>query len=180
MPSRDDPPPVLATACWSTHLPQGYMRISISRGPPPRGFDLNTMRYPALVPIYSPKETPPSEFHRNYVARLASLDPEFVIEDIKRMAGLRVPVLCGFPAAHNIQAGRIGCHRHLAADWFERALDIRVPEIGTPATFDRFTWWRMHPLAPSVPGDRPRTGPAPTYTKGQRAAKRLGQYTFKF
>lgn len=178
--ARPAAPPMLATMSWSAPLPQGYVRIAVSRGPLPPGVDLHTMRYPALTPNQSSRDTPPADFHRNYVHRLMALDPEFVFEDIQRMAGPRVPVLCGWPGVTNIAAGRLGCHRHLAADWFERALDIKVPELGAPAAFDRFTWWKMHPMAVSVPGNRPRTGPAPSPTKAARAVRRLQQGSFKF
>lgn len=180
MPTDSAIPPVLATASWFTRLPQGYVRISIARGPMPKGVDLNTMRYACLTPRQSVKTTAPALFHRNYLAALAALDPEFLFEDIKRMGGTRVPVLCAWTGVDSIAAGRAGCHRHLAADWFERALDIRVPEIGAPRAFDRFIYWRAHPVLPSTPGERPRTGPylAPV-TKADRARARFGQYRFK-
>lgn len=183
MPVRrdDNAPPILATAAWSTPLPRGYVRIAISRGPLPERTDLNTMRYPVLTPNVSARHTEPGLFHRLYVDRLATLDPEFVIADIQRMGGRLIPVLCSFAGIAGIAGGHTGCHRHLAADWFERNLDIKVPEIGASASFDRFTWWRKHPIAPSVPGDRPRTFTSVLPDKKTtKALRRLAQGSFKF
>lgn len=177
-----DAAPLLATGSLFAPLPKGYVRIMIARGPMPKGVDLNTMRYQALTPQWSAKDTPPDVFQRQYINKLANLDPEFVFEDIRRMGGARVPVLCGYSTVATIAGGHGGCHRHLAAEWFERALDIRVPEIGASSAFDRLTWWRTHPIVPAAPGERPRTGPAPDYrrTKAARAVRRLGQGSFKF
>lgn len=173
-------PPVLTTASWFTKLPHGYVRIGISRGPLPPGVDLNTMRHPALTPNHARTGTPPELFHRLYVNRLEALDPEFVLVELQQMAHTRIPVLCAWTTPDSIASGRSGCHRHLAADWFERALDIQVPELGAPRAFDRFTYWRMHPLAPSIPGDRPRTHRSVPDKQSARALRRLAQGRFKF
>lgn len=175
-------PPVMATASLFTPIPSGYVRIMIARGPFPKGIDLHTMRYATLIPQWSPKDTPPDVFHRHYINRLGALDPEFVFADLKRMGGSRIPVLCGYPGLVKIAAGHLGCHRHLVAQWFERALDIKVPELGAPASFDRMIWWRLHPIKPAPPGERPRTGPQPTpqKSKADRAKQTLAQYKFKF
>lgn len=174
--------PVLATASWYTPLPHTTcVRIGISRGPLPNGVSMTTVRYPGLTPYQSQREVPPELFHRNYVHKLHTLDPEFILGELQSMARGKVPVLCSWTGIHNLINGKEGCHRHLAADWFEKMLDIKVPELGAPPAFDRFSWWRMHPMAVSAPGNRPRTGPLPqSPTKAARAVSRLAQGKFKF
>jgi hypothetical protein len=172
---------VLATAAWSTLLPRGYCRIGLTRGPMPKGVGLDTVSYPALWPIHAEQDTAPSIIHRNYVVRLSQLDPEFIFADLQRMAGERIPVLCAHTAPDLIHRGAAGCHRHLAAEWLERAMDIEVPEIGGPPQFNRFKFWREHPPVTDVPAHRPRTGPylAPE-SPHDRAMNKRGQYRFRF
>lgn len=165
----------LKTASWWTPLPPNHVRIAISRGPLPPRTGLSTMRYAALTPQWAPHDTPPDVFHRHYLNRLANLDPEHVFADIVRMGGARVPVLCCYESVRDIRAGVCGCHRHLAAAWFERHLDIRCEEVGAP-DLERFTYWNAHPILPAPPGERPRTDqPISTRTKSARVRRSLQQ-----
>lgn len=55
---------------------------------------------------------------------LGPLDPDEILEDLKRFAGSDEIVLLCF------EKDRSHCHRGLVAAWFEETKGIRVPELG--------------------------------------------------
>ena len=98
---------MIVTASWFTPLPEGYVRVGISRGVP-AGYRL----YRRLAPGPWFNSVPTEEVLRRYDAEiLAPLDPRQVLDELLRLAGDKVPVLCCF---ERVDGGQ-WCH--LAPDW---------------------------------------------------------------
>lgn len=118
--------------------------VGISRGLP-RGRS-GSLRLRELEPGPWFKSVSPNEYVRRYDEILYALDP---IEIHERLFAFgTMPVLLCHERARDIQAGRCYCHRHLAAQWLENALGIRVPELGY-ALLDRFARFRTLGLDPT-------------------------------
>jgi hypothetical protein len=117
-------PPIL-TASWFARLPEGHIRIGISRGVP-RRLEAGFRRYPRLNPGPWFNSVDADEYDRLYAAEiLAPLDPHQVRDELLRLALGRVPVLCCFE-----RGPPATCHRALVAEWFERA-GITCRELGS-------------------------------------------------
>jgi hypothetical protein len=115
---------IIKTAAWSAPLPDGHMRISISRGPP-RGIG-GYRRYPALAPGPWFKSVPPGDYLARYAKQLGELDPTQVAADINALAGDQVAVLCCFESIMRIHFGGEWCHRWACSFWraLSAGLDI--------------------------------------------------------
>jgi hypothetical protein len=116
------------TASWAAKLPIGHTRVRISRGGPrwlPAG---SYKSYSAFFPGKWFKSVSPPEYLDLYNAILAKLDPKRVVADLEAL-GPNPTMLC-FEAAKDIEAGNCYCHRHIAAQWLEDSLGIKVEEVG--------------------------------------------------
>lgn len=83
-------------------------------------------------------------FRASYSQQLSCLDADEISDQIDRLAGGRIPVLCCFcrlPTAGT--AGTSYCHRSLASAWLEYRLGLVVEEHGVPGGHGVF-----HPLLP--------------------------------
>jgi hypothetical protein len=134
------------TAAWPTKLPPGHTRVRISRGGPrwlPAG---SYKSYSALFPAPWFKSVSPQEYLDLYNAILAKLDPRRVVDDLE-VFGPNPTMLC-FESAKDIEAGICYCHRHVAAQWLEDSLSIKVEEVGHP-DLPRFRYLQGKHFAPS-------------------------------
>lgn len=170
---------VVKTAAWITPLPPGHIRVNITQKQPPKHAYLNTIQYRALAPSCSQIHTPPADFQRNFLTRLATLDPEFVYHNLLHLAAPRIPVLCCWETPQQIQSGECGCHRHLIAQWLEKSLDVQCMEVAHPS-LNRFKFWKENPVSGTTPTDRPRTAPTPSEKRLQRLSFAIRQLKFDF
>src|SRR5690348_16357022 len=117
--------PKIMTASWFTKLPPGAKQVGISRGVP-RG-KTGYQRLQKLEPGPWFKSVSPDRFLSLYGQILAGLDPSDVRD---RSFGFgAIPVLLCWEQAHDCGAGKVWCHRHLAAQWLEDRLGIEVQEV---------------------------------------------------
>jgi hypothetical protein len=115
------------TSSWFTQLPEGHVRIGISRGVPrrqPAGY----RRFPRLNPgPWFNDRLHPSEFrHRYRTEILDQLDPHAALAELQAIAGDKVPVLVCYERV----GGGQWCHRALVAEWFREEIGLTVPELG--------------------------------------------------
>jgi hypothetical protein len=140
----------IMTASWSARLPAKVVRVGISRCVP-RG-QAGYQRLRELEPGSWFKSVSPQRYLALYGEILARLDPEEVRD---RLFGLGdIPVMLCWEKAQDCDAGKVWCHRHLAAQWLEDRLGIQVHEVGFP-DLDRFAYLRS--LGIPVPSYRQRT-----------------------
>jgi hypothetical protein len=132
---------------WSTKLPAGHTRVRISRGGPrwlPAG---SYKSYSAFFPGKWFKSVSSLEYLDLYNAMLTKLDSKRVVDELEALAPN--PTMLCFESAKDIEAGICYCHRHLAAQWLEDSLGIKVEEVGHP-DLPRFRYLRgQHLTAPS-------------------------------
>jgi hypothetical protein len=129
------------TGSWSTQLPNGHLRIGISRGTPRFGVGKGFRLYRKLNPGPWFNRVSTAEYLERYQAEvLDRLDPEQTLMEIEQLARGRVPVLCCYEQAGSGQ----WCHRALAAQWLSYALSIKVPEVGLEGLPQD-----QHPMLPS-------------------------------
>jgi hypothetical protein len=143
------------TASWAAKLPIGHTRVRISRGGPrwlPAG---SYKSYSAFFPGKWFKSVSPQEYLDRYNTMLAKLDPKRVVDELEAL-GPNSTMLC-FEAAKDIEAGKCYCHRHVAAQWLEDTLGIKVEEVGHPDLF-RFRYLNEEHVA------------APSYARRERVA----------
>jgi hypothetical protein len=141
------------TASWSAELPIGHSRVRISRGRPrwlPAG---SYKSYSAFFPGPWFKSVSPQEYLDLYNAILGKLDPRRVVDELEAF-GPNPTMLC-FESAKDIEAGICYCHRHIAAQWLEDSLGIKVEEVGHPE-LSRFRYLRsQHIASPSYSAQPP-------------------------
>ena len=127
----------IKTSSWFTPLADDHIRIGISRGVPRFGAIGKGYRiYRKLAP--GPWfNSAGDQFAALYQAILDRLDPQQVHDELMRIADGRVAVLVCYEKA----PGPPSCHRASVAEWFERTLGLRVPELG-------FETETEHPLRP--------------------------------
>lgn len=129
---------ILKTASWFSVLPPDHIRIGISRGVPRLAIGKGYRLYRKLAPGPWFNHVPLDEYRRRYDAEiLAPLDPQQVVDDLLRIAGGRIPVLCCFERPGPGQ----WCHRAIVSEWFHRELGIHVSELGHESE-------TLHPLRP--------------------------------
>lgn len=114
----------MKTASFFTFTGAG--RISIARSPPrntPAGYRV----YRPLMPGPWFNSVSREEYERLYAEQLAQLDPKKVWDDLHALhPGVEPTLLCYERppwTATNF------CHRRMAAEWFERELELDVPEL---------------------------------------------------
>lgn len=115
----------MLTASWFAPLPDGYVRIGISRGVPrrqPAGYRL----FKVLAPGDWFRSVDVLEYRRRYQQILDQLDPMAIVAKLRELAGGRIPVLCCFERPD----GTSWCHRAMAAEWLGAHLKGVVPELG--------------------------------------------------
>lgn len=118
----------MLTSSWFTPLPDGHIRVGISRSVPRRGLRPGFRMYRKLAPGPWFNSVEAATYRRLYQAEvLEQLDPQQVHDDLVRIAGGRMPVLCCFEQPNRPPTW---CHRSLAAAWLADALGIAVPEFG--------------------------------------------------
>jgi hypothetical protein len=129
----------IVTASWFTPLPEGHVRVGISRGVPRRGLQAGFRLYRKLAPgAWFNDGLDPTEWEARYRTEvLDRLDPRVVQDEIMQRAGDQIPVLCCFERV----GGGQWCHRALAAAWLAEGLGVAVPEIGHEDQ-------PLHPLRP--------------------------------
>jgi hypothetical protein len=142
------------TSHWQLkQWPQGYTRVSISRGNPrwlPAG-SYKTFR--ALAPGKWFNSVSPREYLDLYNAEiLGKLDPRRVVEELEAL-GPNPTMLC-WEGPKGIEAGTHWCHRHIAAQWLEDTLGIQVEELKHPKQ-SRFRYLRWQNVKPPSYGKRP-------------------------
>ncbi|MCP5450956.1 MAG: hypothetical protein H6972_10525 [Gammaproteobacteria bacterium] len=117
----------MKTASFFTYTGPG--RISIARYAP-RGTPAGFRIYRPLNPTAPMLKLDRAEYDPLYQAILAVLDPRQVWDSLHRLAGDAEPVLlCWERPPFTVTNW---CHRRMAADWFEQALDVEVPEVPAP------------------------------------------------
>ncbi len=124
----------MKTASFFTY--DGPGRVCIARWHPrgtPKGF--RCFRDLAPGEWFNKVSTP--VYLRRYAAQLDRLKPELVLAQLHALAAPHDPVLLCWeqPGVDDF------CHRALVAQWFERELKIKVPELGYEGALD-------HPLLP--------------------------------
>jgi hypothetical protein len=139
------------TSCWFAKLPPGHTGVSISRGNP-RG-QTGYKSYRALAPGNWFRSVSPPQYLKLYNEILAALDPRRVVEDLEAL-GPNPTILC-WERIKDIESGHTYCHRHVAAQWLEDTLGIRVEEVGFPH-LKRWEYLRCQRIEP------PHYQPAPT------------------
>ncbi len=104
---------MIYTSFWNRPLPEGMVRVAISRGVP-KGWD--GLREPRLTPAsWSMIRLPRDAFNAAFAAQLAESDPEVVYVDLLRMCDGLIPVCCCHEAAVE------SCHRRLVIPWLRSA-----------------------------------------------------------
>lgn len=136
----------IKTASWFVKLPADHIQVGISRGVP-RGMPSGYKRYRALEPGSWFNSVSISEYLARYNAILATLDPRRVADELVAAGSGRIPVMLCFENVAGVQEGKLWCHRHLAAQWLEDKLGIRVEEVGHP-DLDRFAKLRLNGVEP--------------------------------
>ncbi|MGU3544515.1 hypothetical protein [Methylobacterium sp. A52T] len=145
---------MIYTSFWSKPLPADMIRIGISRGSP-RWIKGSPPRIPALAPGQWMYSVPDFEhFRAAYSQQLACLDAGEISDQIDRLAGGRIPVLCCFCKPPT--SGTAYCHRSLASAWLEHRLGLIVEEHGVPGGHGVF-----HPLLPDSHRRSVETATAP-------------------
>lgn len=86
--------------------------------------------YRALAPEQAWLELPREEYTALYEARLAGLDADAIIADVRALVYPHPPILLCWEKRADIEAGTAWCHRRLVAAWIAHELGIEVPEIG--------------------------------------------------
>jgi hypothetical protein len=125
------------TSSWFTTLPPTIQKIGISRGTP-RGYPAGYRRMPELAPGPWFNSVTPAEYHRLYMAQLAALDAQAVLQKLHQLAGNRDVALLCFEAPTKPEAW---CHRGQVAGWLHDQLGLEVFEFGLE---DAGAGWR-HP-----------------------------------
>jgi hypothetical protein len=132
--------PVIKTGCWFTPLPEGHVRIGISRGVPrrmPEGYRV----FRKLAPGEWFSSVSVDEYDRRYRGEvLARFDPRAIAAQLQQLAAGGVAVMLCYERA---DCG-LWCHRAMAAKWLADALGIVVPEVG----FEQLPQ-DQHPLMPA-------------------------------
>lgn len=132
---------MIYTSYWANPLPADYVRIGISRGSP-RWIKGSPPRIPALAPeqwLYTVQDF--EDFRSRYSQQLSCLDADEISDEIDRLAGGRIPVLCCFCKPST--SGTAYCHRSLASAFLEYRLGLIVEEYGVPGGHGVF-----HPFLP--------------------------------
>jgi hypothetical protein len=147
--------PQIFTASWFAKLPAKAASVGISRGLP-RG-KCGYQRLRELEPGPWFKSVSPQRYLALYGEILARLEPREILD---RLFGFGdIPVLLCWEKAQDCDAGKVWCHRHLAAQWLEDRLGIEVQEVGFP-NLDRFAHLRSLGI------------PSPSYRKRTRSVGR--------
>lgn len=146
----------IVTSSWFVALPDGIVRVGISRGTP-RGQQSYKM-YRALAPGPWFRSVDYDTYQRRYFGMLEERDAARVVDDLERLAGGRdVALLCFEPP----QPGPKWCHRALVSVWLYEQCGLAVPEYGLED--EGFGW--AHPKLPpevratSASGDAIRKAP---------------------
>ena len=118
----------MKTASWFTPLGPEYQRIGISRGTP-RGHPAGYQMFRTLAPGDWFKNIDRAEYEQRFQAEvLDPLNPQRIWDMLQAKANGREPVLLCFERPPFTATN--WCHRRLVAAWFERHLEVRVPEFG--------------------------------------------------
>lgn len=75
-------------------------------------------------------ELPSEKCKGLYEARLATLDADAVVADVRALVYPHDPILLCWEPRAEIDAGKTWCHLHLVAAWIGRELGNEVPELG--------------------------------------------------
>jgi hypothetical protein len=134
---------MIYTASWSVRLPVGATAVGISRGVPRGRSGFRRLRELEPGPWFHSVD--PHTYLRRYTEILSRLDPAAIRDQLLAFGG--TPVMLCYEHADDIQSGSKWCHRHLAAQWLEDALNITVPELGHPR-LDRFAYLRALGIEP--------------------------------
>ena len=125
--------PPIFTGSWFTALDDArHVRIGISRGTP-RRFPAGYRKVKALAPGPWFNSVAPADYLSLFWSEvLAELDPHETAARLRALAGGRSPVIVCYEKPEAIATGSTWCHRHIVAEWLERALGQPVEEIGHP------------------------------------------------
>lgn len=131
----------IKTASWFARIPDAnHVRVSISRGSS-RGVGGYKI-YKPLMPGAWFSSVSPAEYLARYQEIMAALNPAVVVSEIEELTAGRVATLTCFESAAQVADGTSWCHRHLVKLWLEYHLDIEITEVGAPADFDPFIFWK--------------------------------------
>ncbi len=132
----------IKTASWFADLPDGHVRIGVSRGTP-RGMKAGYKLYRSLNPGSWFRDVTPTRYVELFNAEiLAKLDPVDVAEKLYKLAGGRIAVMVCYESAPSIHRGEQFCHRHMVAAWLEAHTGLKVEEVGHP-DLRRFEMFRL-------------------------------------
>ncbi|WP_428489103.1 hypothetical protein [Rhodopila sp.] len=117
----------IKTASWFTKMPEGHVKVGISRGIP-RTVAAGYRVYRTLAPGPWFHSVTPEEYDRLYkVDVLDRLDPRVVATQLIDLARGGIPVMVCYERPM-VQGD--WCHRAMAALWLAEALDRPIPELG--------------------------------------------------
>ncbi|MBS7703281.1 hypothetical protein [Chelatococcus asaccharovorans] len=139
------------TASWFAQLPDGIVRVGVSRGVP-RGQPAGYRRYTKLNPGSWFNSVGSEEYLRRYKAEvLGRLMPDQVAKDLEALTGGKPAALLCYESPLRIEAGSQWCHRHIVAAWLEHHLGIKVEEVDYPQ-LDRFAQLKREGVSPPTFG----------------------------
>jgi hypothetical protein len=70
-----------------------------------------------------------------------------VADELLTLGNGKIPVMLCYENAVGVREGKLWCHRHLAAQWLEDRLGIKIEEYGHP-DLDRFAKLRINGIKP--------------------------------
>jgi hypothetical protein len=143
------------TASWFAKLPPGATPVGISRGVPRGKSGYSRLRELEPGPWF--KSVTPERYLVLYGEMLGLLDPCEIRNHLFSLGD--TPIMLCWENAHDCNSGHRWCHRHLAAQWLEDCLGIKVQEIGFPE-LARFSYLRKLGIT------------APSYHEQQSAPRR--------
>jgi hypothetical protein len=130
----------IKTSSWYTEMPEGHVKIGISRGVP-RRMSAGYRVYKKLAPGPWFNSVSPEEYDRLYQKEiLGTLDPRVIASEMIDLARGNIPVM----VCYEPPSGAQWCHRAMAALWLAEALGRPVPELGSEQLGQA-----SHPLMPA-------------------------------
>ena len=131
----------IVTSSWFTDLPDTFQKIGISRGTP-RAYPAGFRRMPELAPGPYFRSVSAEEYHRRFMAQLASLDAHVIVAKMEELSAGRDAALLCYEAPDKAEAW---CHRAYVSAWLHDQLGIDVPEYSMEGA--GIAW--AHPKMPS-------------------------------
>jgi len=145
----------IKTSWWFGRLPEGHLKIGVSRGTP-RGTPAGYRMYRPLQPGPWFNSVSVEVYKQRYFGHLKTLNPTVVVNELAAMAQDRTPVLVCY---ENPYKDHDWCHRGMISAWLHDTIALEVRELGREK--DGYGWthpklppqYRRHDLPPAQPID---------------------------